>query len=50
MDYYYHIQVKNSDGDWNYIAGFDNPTDRDECTGFLQDRYKDCEFRKVDDE
>ena len=50
MNYGYHIQVKDSSGKWLYIASFDTNIDRDDCMGFLQDQYEDCEFGAVDDE
>jgi hypothetical protein len=43
MGYKYHIQVKDSRGEWSYIAGFDTFMD------FLQSLYEDCEFREMDD-
>ena len=43
----YHIMVRNSSRKYIRIASFQNITDRDDCLGFLADKYDDCEFKAV---
>jgi len=42
----YYIEVKNSEGNWELIASFQDGLDRDDCLDFLADKYSDCKFRK----